>query len=279
MVVAVGGSGIAAPLLALSMLIAAVWAPCGAASGEAATRHARAHAPPAAWLAPQTSVRRLRLASARNRCPLVRRRAEPDGESARGLAAGGDAGAPRAPVVVHVGTKEALNAVIAAQPGLSFADANEIISLGAALQRKSEHEPWTRLKAHTVLEEDSWLKFFPQPQRFPACAVDWSRRLLHQCDKYVIIDKPCGLPCQVPRQLATGAVSASSYLCIQARTHARIHTHTHTNTLITSHTRRTSRITLATINAPTAHVAHRRWRATPWRQPPTALQGSNTPTP
>ena len=191
------GCGITAPLLALSMLIAAVWVPCGATSCEAAMTHGRSHAPPAAWLAPQTSRLLLQLASARNRCPSVRRRAEPDGESTRGLATGGDA-ASRAPVVVHVATKEALNAVIAAQPGLSFADANEIISLGAVLQRKSEREPWTRLKAHTVLQEDSWLKFFPHPQRFPACAVDWKTRLLHQCDKFVIIDKPCGLPCQVP---------------------------------------------------------------------------------
>ena len=62
--------------------------------------------------------------------------------------------------------------------------------------RKSKADPWQRVKEHTVLEADSWLKFFPQPQRFPACDVCWGKRVLHICDKFVIIDKPPCLPCQ-----------------------------------------------------------------------------------
>ena len=105
-------------------------------------------------------------------------------------------GAPRPPVTVQVRAAEALNAVIAAQEGMSYPDADAIVALGGALVRTSATEPWTRVKEHMVLDADSWLKFFPQPQRFPACGVDWHKRLLHSCDKYVIVDKPPHLPCQ-----------------------------------------------------------------------------------
>jgi 23S rRNA-/tRNA-specific pseudouridylate synthase len=91
---------------------------------------------------------------------------------------------------------QALNAVIAAQEGFTYADADVLVTLGAALVRKSPDEPWRRLKEHTVLEADSWLKFYPQPQRFSACDQDWKERVLHMCDKYVIVDKPPDLPCQ-----------------------------------------------------------------------------------
>jgi len=120
-----------------------------------------------------------------------------------GQTSGGDGGTdtstssrPKAPVIVKVAAREALNGVIVTQQGMSYADANSIVKLRAALARKTPADPWTRLNDHTVLEKDSWLKFFPQPQRFPACNVDWNERVLHRCDKYIIIDKPPCLPCQ-----------------------------------------------------------------------------------
>jgi 23S rRNA pseudouridine1911/1915/1917 synthase len=105
-------------------------------------------------------------------------------------------GGRKPPVVVQVQSKEALNAVLVQRGGMTFAGADSIVSLGAAFVGKSETGPWTRLKEHRVLDKGAWLKFFPEPQRFAACHVDWQERVLHKCDKYIIIDKPPGLPCQ-----------------------------------------------------------------------------------
>ena len=88
------------------------------------------------------------------RVSRVRMRTGKDADTDESTGVGGY-GKP--PVVVHVAAKEALNAVIAAQ-GFSYDDADAIVSLGAALVRKSEGQPWSRLKEHSVLEQDSWLK-------------------------------------------------------------------------------------------------------------------------
>ncbi len=65
------------------------------------------------------------------------------------------------------------------------------------------------LAPETTLPPGSLLRCHPRPKRFPACgSTDWPAAVVHADDKYIVINKPAGLPCMRHESNATEHVAA-----------------------------------------------------------------------
>ncbi|KAJ1494367.1 pseudouridine synthase [Baffinella frigidus] len=97
---------------------------------------------------------------------------------------------------MHFKEETGLNDAVARCSRISLADANYLIFLGAVFVRPLGETKWERKDEPSVVPPGSDVKVYTEPRRFPACAVDWKKRLLSLHPDFAVIDKPPVLPCQ-----------------------------------------------------------------------------------
>jgi len=93
--------------------------------------------------------------------------------------------------------KEAVNAIVSRELGISPEKASRLITLGSVwIYEEYWVGGWERIKKNEFIEPDRVLRVFPNPERFSMCYTeDWQDRVKKVDRDFVVVDKPPMLPC------------------------------------------------------------------------------------
>lgn len=116
------------------------------------------------------------------------------------------AGGPRH--LICVGDEATVHGVLQSQLGIRRGHAEELCRLGAVYWLgREQHEagldggaprvkPARALDPGQAVRAGDYVRVHPRPKRYPEANIDWEARIVHECEAFVVVDKPRGVPCQ-----------------------------------------------------------------------------------
>lgn len=100
-------------------------------------------------------------------------------------------------VIVGNASSPLLSAVVAAELSTSSKHAESLISLGSVYvnERPGTNTPTKRCMQDRPLNEGTYVRVYPSGGRYDVSAVDWRGAIVFDCEDFVVVNKPPGIPC------------------------------------------------------------------------------------